>query len=339
MPTPDNTARPILRLNFADFWPGFSKTDNYFYSLFSKHYEVVLCDKPDFLIYSAFGKDHRRYACTKIYWTGENTRPNFDDCDYAFSFDYIEDPRHYRFPLYGYYHDPARPDDPRHPQRLVEPKASAAEILARKPKFCCALISNDRASERIEFMQRLSEYKKVDSGGRALNNIGYVVPETINGKNGKLEFIKDYKFVIAFENSVYPGYTTEKIFEPMLVNSIPIYWGNPLVGRDFNTGSFVNVQDFKSHDEAIARIIEMDRDDTQFRTMMEQPYFPGNIVNEFIREENVLRQFQRIFASSKGGSLGRALRAAPWQIYEGLPRPIQSGAAALRKGLQRITSS
>ena len=37
---------------------------------------------------------------------------------------------------------------------------------------------------------------------------------------------------IAFENSSFPGYTTEKIFEPMLEGSIPIYWGNPRVDED-----------------------------------------------------------------------------------------------------------
>ena len=41
-------------------------------------------------------------------------------------------------------------------------------------------------------------------------------------------------FTIAFKNDSYPGYTTEKIYEPMYVNSLPIYSGNPLVYRDFN---------------------------------------------------------------------------------------------------------
>ena len=56
-----------------------------------------------------------------------------------------------------------------------------------------------------------------------------------------MDFIKDYKFVISFENSSYPGYTTQKLIEPMLVNSSPIYWGNKSVGKDFNTKSFINV--------------------------------------------------------------------------------------------------
>ena len=51
--------------------------------------------------------------------------------------------------------------------------------------------------------------------------------------SNKMDFIKDYKFVISFENSSNPGYTTEKLIEPMLVNSIPIYWGNTEVGARY----------------------------------------------------------------------------------------------------------
>lgn len=43
---------------------------------------------------------------------------------------------------------------------------------------------------------------------------------------------KPYKFSIAFENAWYPGYTSEKIVTSMLAGTIPIYWGNPDIGRE-----------------------------------------------------------------------------------------------------------
>ncbi|WP_416171499.1 glycosyltransferase family 10 domain-containing protein [Algoriphagus boritolerans] len=74
-------------------------------------------------------------------------------------------------------------------------------------KFCCFLASNERAKERIEFFKKLSQYKQVDSGGIVHNNLGFRVSD-------KMKFIKDYKFIVAFENSSYPGYITEKIWHP-----------------------------------------------------------------------------------------------------------------------------
>ena len=88
------------------------------------------------------------------------------------------------------------------------------------------------------------------------------------GVKNKLDFCQKYKFNIAFENSSSPGYTTEKILEPLSVSSIPIYWGNPLVTRDFNPEAFVyvNVQD--DIHSVISRIIQLDKDDAAYLRMV-----------------------------------------------------------------------
>ena len=62
----------------------------------------------------------------------------------------------------------------------------------------------------MNFFQRLSRRKRVDSGGRAFNNIGGPIPA---GSPAKLDFLRAYKFNLAFENASLPGYTTEKIVE------------------------------------------------------------------------------------------------------------------------------
>ena len=116
------------------------------------------------------------------------------------------------------------------------------------------MVSNRKGDVRDRFFELLSKYKRVDSAGRWLNNIGGTVSD-------KLKFIASYKFSIAFENGSHPGYTTEKIFEPMLVDSLPIYWGNPLVNLDFNPRSFVNYYDHNSLDALVDWVIELDRND------------------------------------------------------------------------------
>ncbi len=42
--------------------------------------------------------------------------------------------------------------------------------------------------------------------------------------DGNVRGIANYKFVITFENSARPSYVTEKIVNPKLAHSIPIYW-------------------------------------------------------------------------------------------------------------------
>jgi hypothetical protein len=271
--------KPHIKINFTDFWSDFIKTNNYFYNLLIKHYDIEITNEPDFLIYSYFGQDFRNYNCIRIFYTGENVKPNFNECDYAFSFDFNKHfGKNYRLPLYALYGD----------VNLLTRKKDVDAIINKKTKFCNMVVSNEKAQERIKFFKKLSEYKPIDSGGRYMNNIGGPV---VN----KREFIKDYKFTIAFENSYGKGYTSEKIFEAMLVNSIPIYWGNPQINRDFNTKSFINYYDFKNEDELIERIIAIDNNEQLYREYLEQPYFNNNTVNKYVKEENVIKQFDYIF--------------------------------------------
>jgi hypothetical protein len=274
-----------IKLDFVDFWPGFDKTNNYFYNLLKTRYEIGISSKPDFLIYSVFGKGYKKYKCTRIFYTGENVRPNFNECDFAFTFDHIENnPRHYRLPLYALYLKNS-------PKILIKGENYKPEdLLKEKTDFCNFVYSNSKATKRVEFFHKLSKYKLVASGGKILNNVGGRVPD-------KLEFIRKFKFTIAFENYSYPGYTTEKLIQPMLMGSIPIYWGNPMVAKDFNPMSFINYNDYQDDEAVIERIIELDRNDDLYLKYCNEPYYHNNVVNEYIKPENVLKQFEMIFDS------------------------------------------
>jgi alpha(1,3/1,4) fucosyltransferase len=273
-----------IKINFSDFWPGFDNHNNYFTKLLTSVYDVEISDCPDFLIHSVYSFNFLQYNCIRILYTAENIRPNFFETDYAFSFDYPElTERNFRFPYYGWRVDP---------DLLVKNEVNIDSIVASKTKFCNMVVSNANAKERIDFFHKLSKYKKVDSGGKYLNNIGGPVAN-------KIEFIKDYKFTLAFENTSYPGYTTEKITEPMLVNSLAIYWGNPLVENDFNTKSFINIHGYKTVDEAIERIIEIDKDESLYREYLSQPYFYNNEVNRFVKKENILQRLIHIIENGR----------------------------------------
>ena len=117
-----------------------------------------------------------------------------------------------------------------------------------------------------------------------MNNIGYVVKD-------KRQFQSDYKFSIAFENNAYrpqhKGYTTEKIMEPMTVNSLPIYWGNPEINKEFNTKSFINFYDYNDFQKMIEAIIQLDNDPHKYLQMMSQPWFLDNQIPENNKEENI----------------------------------------------------
>lgn len=252
-----------IKINFVDFWPGFNKTNNYFYNLLIQKYKVHLDDNPDFLFYSCYNKEYLNYNCTRIFYTAENIRPDFLACDFAFSFDYNNKKNHFRLPLYSMYVELHGLLDK---LQTLPHREEARRIWRGKTKFCCMVVSNPNSPKRLDFFKNLSKIKQVDSGGSVFNNIGGKVAN-------KAEFIKDYKFVISFENSIYDGYTTEKILEPIHADCIPIYWGNTLVDKDFNPSRFINYNKFKSEKELIERLIEIEQNEDMAIDMLLQPAF------------------------------------------------------------------
>ena len=66
-----------IKIDFVDFWPGFIKTDNYFYNLLKEEFDVEITSNPDYLFFSVFGNSSQFYNCTKIFFTGEDRVPHF----------------------------------------------------------------------------------------------------------------------------------------------------------------------------------------------------------------------------------------------------------------------
>lgn len=267
-----------IKINFVDFWPGFKKKDNFFINLLKNRYDVEVSDKPEYTFYSNFGLKHCEVGGNKIFFTGEPVNPDYDYCDFSLSFELNDTVRNLRLPLYVLYGDMGS---------LLLPKPPVEITLQEKTGFCCMVVSNPNSPKRLDFFQKLCNYKMVDSGGRHLNNIGGPV-------ENKKQFIKKYKFTFAFENTIRNGYTTEKLVEPMRVHSMPIYWGNPLVNREFNTKSFLFWDDFGSDEALINRIIELDRNDKEYAKVYHQPYLHNNEPNKWMDLNRVIEFLSKI---------------------------------------------
>lgn len=73
----------------------------------------------------------------------------------------------------------------------------------------------------------------------------------------KRKTLGDYKFALCFENTEYPGYVTEKIFDCFFAGTIPIYRGAPDIEDEVPSEAFLNVRTFSSFadlDECIRSI-------------------------------------------------------------------------------------
>lgn len=252
--------------------------NNFIVDILKKKYDVEISDDPEYLFYEAKSKGFLDYNCVRIFYTPENLVPDFNICDYALGFNYIDfQDRYMRYPIYmlGKYNYYAGDDYALDLERARHKHENAREQLKSKTEFCSFVYSNaDAAKCREKVFKALSKYKLVNSGGRYNNNVGGPI-------ESKLEFQKKHKFVIAFENTEGYGYTTEKIVHAFSAGAIPIYWGNPAIIEEFNEGSFINCNKLglteKGEDDVIEKIVEivseLDNNDEEYLKMLETPAF------------------------------------------------------------------
>lgn len=66
------------------------------------------------------------------------------------------------------------------------------------------------------------------------------------GPASKLATIARYRFCLCFENASFPGYITEKIFDALLADTIPVYLGAPDIATYVWPDVFVDARRFRS---------------------------------------------------------------------------------------------
>nr|WP_255670504.1 glycosyltransferase family 10 [Mucilaginibacter sp. UR6-11] len=189
---------------------------------------------PDFVIFGPYGNDlPQKGSYVRIGYYCENIQPDMTICDWAFGVPRAEEVNHARYKRIQWHGtDPAT---------LIKPADYNAEEIAGSKKYFCNFLYSHKVPYREEFFRQLSKYKKVDAPGKSMNNMESI-DQRYSGDmwQRKRSFLSDYKFTIAFENDIYPGYQTEKLYDAMQANSIPVYCGDPFIGTIFNTASFIN---------------------------------------------------------------------------------------------------
>lgn len=283
----DIESRKILNVNFVDFWPRFAPQHNLFEAALFMDYKFVISDTPDVLFCSHFGQEHKKYNnCIKVFLETEVMPFSFQDYDYVIGFRYIKNQNYFRYSIY----EPRVISEFQNRSRFQNP-------LLAKRKFCNFIYSNDSWGEgallRKEFCMALSQYKHIDCPGKVLNNMeNAIVPRKTFGEElSKREFIKQYKFTIAFENHRTEGYTTEKLWDAFREGSIPIYWGNPLIDRNISPEAFINCNDYHNDWNAvIEKIKEIDSDDAHYMDMLQKSPLKDTYCSDFDGLQDFLKK-------------------------------------------------
>jgi len=303
-------SKPSLSLSYHNFYRGFSAADDFFTKALGDAFDVTIVRAgADLQISGVFGSEPlpdpgggRRPL--RVWYSGEARDPQAQIFDLFFAFrpsSPLFGQRWHRLPLWVLYIDWWNPTSSFHIGKVLDrPKGGL------RPRFCNFIYSAPAAT-RAEFFLRLNEVRPVDSYGKVLNNRG----EQAEGRDGKMQVLSQSTFTIAFENYMALGYVTEKIFEPLLAGSIPIYWGAPEAKTDFNPDAFIYAEDIGTFDDVIAHVIRIADSREALAEMGAAPAFRDNRIPYEHRPEFFTDRIKEALGGTPDAALRRRMSDKP----------------------------
>ena len=181
-----------------------------------------------------------------LYHTTENSR--YEPADFTIGFNLgINDERHFRMPLWWASIDWSRHGVCNIPtprirnliniETLMRP---LGEVVLQRPRRA-AFFTTHMLEPRHTLFSELSAAIEIDGYGPYFD-------ERIQDHNisniFKDDILQNYMFNLCPENTMYPGYYTEKVPEAFAAGCIPITWADQNIAREFKPGSFINLADF-----------------------------------------------------------------------------------------------
>jgi len=125
--------------------------------------------------------------------------------------------------------------------------------------FVCAFIGNPDPM-RFHAIDALQEIGPVDIFGRS-------VGRPVSNKNA---VARGYRYILTFENDLYPGYVTEKILDGARTGCIPLYRGLD-VERTFNANAQLNCLPEGGTSELVKRIQHLESNPEERAKLLREP--------------------------------------------------------------------
>ncbi|KAI4886113.1 hypothetical protein NFI96_021066, partial [Prochilodus magdalenae] len=144
--------------------------------------------------------------------------------------------------------------------RLVEvSEKDKAFTLPKKDKLVCWIVSNwNNNYRRVGYFNEFSQHIKIEAYGRHFGR--YINHEDYT------KVVSSCKFYLAFENSVFRDYITEKLYKPMSLGTVPVVLGPPRENYEeyIPKDSFIHVDDFKTPQELAEHLKLLDQNQEMY---------------------------------------------------------------------------
>lgn len=190
----------------------------------------------------------------------------------------------------------------------------------------------DPPSDRDVYVQELMKHIRVDSYGECLHNKdlpAHLRDSTAMDHQDFYQLLSQYKFILAFENAVCEDYITEKLWRPLKIGVVPVYYGAPNVHAwlpDRRSAIVVNPEE---PPEKLAQYLKrLDRNDWEYSQYLEwklkREISNVNLIKHLrerqwgvhdITQENFIDVFECLVCDRVWENINRQKRKLPAKVW------------------------
>ena len=246
------------------FWPDFDIYNNQILDYFraAVDFNINSTTSPSeaqISIYSCYG-NYNSFAqtrhTTRILFLGENVRPAYGEFDYSLSSDvFTYSGLNCYMPLWLFEIDIFSRNYPDRNPYAVDLFTTQSSVNLSDRSKAAVFVGNNNEPFRCTLLNLLS------ANGLTVDYFGSHSKPVVN----KIDLYKNYKYVIAPENSYSHGYVTEKLMHAYLSDSYFLYWGGiadlPLTPPP----SMIYVSPSTCPDSMISKVINDDYPDSYIK--------------------------------------------------------------------------
>lgn len=159
-------------------------------------------------------------------------------------------------------------------------------------------IARDRYLARLRAVQAFVDRDDFDLYGEGWDTPHPAVPPDLHASamrvyrgtvDDKLALLARYRFALAFENTRFPGYISEKLFDCFFARCIPIYSGAPDVALYVPPSTFIDVRQFASYAELERYVRALTEEDARryldaAHAFLTSPAFEAFCTDRFARD-------------------------------------------------------
>ena len=243
----------------------------------------------------------------KVFYSQENLNKNkcyiemkmdfdryaLDYVDLSMGFDIINNRKYLRFPIWLWYHSFPPEVTAEQIERTVElwnsldyPKSSDVVNIS----------SHDLWGTRTNIVKDIEKFTNITFGGKWRNNTRDLWDVYNNNKN---LFMRPFKFNLCAENIVDDAYVTEKIFESIMADCIPLYsgGGNYLEPKVLNQKAILkwDIGKYSDNEDTIELFKNLISDEKTYNEFKDQDKLLNSsakyIINKFTKLE---KHFERL---------------------------------------------